>query len=59
MNNVDKIRELTRGIERGCDKMSDGLCLAEARKMLVLSECITSSLQAYLFTFLVGSREEI
>ncbi|MBW2607720.1 MAG: hypothetical protein JRD05_08805 [Deltaproteobacteria bacterium] len=54
MTNVEKIRELVRDIERGCDKMDGGLNLEEARKMLVTSECITASIQAYLFKFLPG-----
>ena len=54
MNNVDKIRELIRGLERGCDKMDGSLNLDQARRMLVISECITASLQAYLFKFEFG-----
>lgn len=54
MNDVDKIRELIRGLERGCDKMNGGMNLEQARRMLVISECITASLQAYLFKFEMG-----
>ena len=52
MNNIEKIRELIRGLERGCDKMDGGMNLEEARKMLVISECITATLREYLFKFL-------
>jgi hypothetical protein len=48
MNNIDKIRELTRDLERGCDKMSGGMNLEIARQMLVVSECITAGIQGYL-----------
>ena len=58
MNNIDKIRELIRGLERGCDAMSGGMNLEEARKMLVISECITASLQGYLFKFETGAGED-
>lgn len=57
MNNVEKIRELTRGLERGCDEMSGGMNLEQARKMLVISECITATLQEYLFKFEIGSSD--
>ena len=53
-NDVDKIRELIRGLERRCDKMNGGMNLEQARRMLVISECITASLQAYLFKFEMG-----
>ena len=54
MNNIEKIRELIRGLERGCDAMSGGMNLEQARRMLVISECVTASLQAYLFRFEMG-----
>jgi hypothetical protein len=81
MNNVERIRELIRDLERGCDKMSGGparhrsrpsaigfasgecragsgeaggMNLEIARQMLVVSECITASLQGYLFKFTTG-----
>lgn len=54
MNNVDKIKELIRGLERGCDKMDGGMNLDQARRMLIISECITATLQAYLFKFEIG-----
>ena len=55
MNNIDKIRELIRGLERGCDEMSGGMNLEQARRMLVISECVTATLQGYLFKFEIGS----
>ena len=55
MNNIEKIRELIRGLERGRDAMTDGMRLEEARKMLVISECLTATLQGYLFQFEIGS----
>ncbi len=54
MTNVETIRELVRDLERGCDAMDGGLNLEEARKMMVVSECITANIQAYLFKFLAG-----
>jgi hypothetical protein len=54
MNNIEKIRELIRGLERGCDAMSGGMNLEQARRMLVASECITATLQGYLFKFETG-----
>ena len=57
MNNIDKIRELTRGLERGCDKMDGGMNMEEARKMLVIFECITATLREYLFKFEIGSSD--
>ena len=56
MNNVEKIRELVRDLERGCDAMNNGPNLEDARKLLVISECITASIQAYLFKFQLGGR---
>ena len=58
MNNIDKIRELIRDLERGCDAMSGGMNLEQARRMLVISECITASIQGYLFKFMTGYTEE-
>ena len=58
MNNVDRIRELTRDLERGCDKMSGGMNLEIARQMLVVSECITASIQGYLFKFMTGYADD-
>lgn len=49
MNNTEKMRELIRGLERGCDAMSGGMNLEQARRMLVISECITATLREYLF----------
>jgi len=54
MTNIETIRELVRDLERGCDKMDGGMNLEQARKLLVVSECITASIQAYLFRFLAG-----
>ena len=58
MNNIERIRELIRDLERGCDKMSGGLNLEQMRRMLVVSECITASIQAYLFKFMTGYTED-
>lgn len=54
---VEKIKELIRDLDRECDKIPDGPNLESARRMLVVSECITASLQAYLFIFIAGSWE--
>ena len=58
MNNVERIKELIRDLERELDKMSGGMNLEQARKMLVVSECITASIQGYLFKFLAGHPKE-
>lgn len=54
MDNIDKIKELIRDLERECNQMSGGMNLEVARRMLVVSECITASIQGYLFSFLAG-----
>lgn len=54
MNNVEKIKELIRDLEREAGQMSGDLNLEGARRMLVVSECITASIRAYLFKFLAG-----
>ena len=58
MNNVERIRELARDLERGCDKMSGGMNLEIARQMLVVSECITAGIQGYLFKSMTGYTED-
>lgn len=58
MTNIEKIRELVRRIERGCDEMDGGMNLEQARRMLVISECITASLRGYLFSFEIGRSKE-
>lgn len=59
MTNIEEIRELVRGIERGCDEMDGGMNLEQARKMLVISECITASLRGYLFQFEIGGARNL
>ncbi len=54
MNNVEKIKELVRDIERECDSMTGGMSLEQARKILVIVECIAATIRAYLFRFLAG-----
>jgi len=58
MNQIEKIRELTRDLERGCDAMSGGMNLEQARRMLVVSECITANIQGYLFKFMAGHTDD-
>lgn len=49
MNDIERIRELIRDLEREIDQMSGSLNLERMRKMLVVSECITANIRGYLF----------
>ena len=58
MNNIERIRELIRDLEREIDQMSSGLNMERMRRMLVVSECITANIQGYLFRSMTGYAED-
>ena len=57
MNNIEKIKELTRDLEKELEGMPGNMNLEQTRKVLLISECITARIQAYFFKFLTKHAE--
>jgi hypothetical protein len=54
MSDIEKIKELNLDLEIKLSQIEDEMNVEQARKMLVVSECITASIQGYLFKFMTG-----
>jgi len=52
MNSYERILKLIAELNEEKDKLNDALSLDRAKHMLILSECVTASLQAFLFKHL-------
>ena len=57
MNDIEKIKELNLDLEIKLSQISDEMNVEQAREMLLVSECITASFQAYYFKFLAHEEE--
>lgn len=52
MNSYERVLELIAELQKESDKLNGRLSLDRAKQMLILSECVTASLQAFLFKHL-------
>ncbi len=49
MGNYEKIQLMIFELKKQADSLHGNLTIGTARRMLVLSECVTAGLHAYLF----------
>lgn len=52
MNSYERVLELIAELNKEKGKLNGELSLDRAKHMLILSECVTASLQAFLFKHL-------
>lgn len=52
MNSYERILKMIDELKTEKDKLNGSLSLDRAKHMLILSECVTASLQAFLFKHL-------
>lgn len=54
MNSYERIISMINELQAKSDKLNGCLDVEKAREMLILSECITAGLQAFLFKNISG-----